>query len=340
MKRWVVKAGSTSLDQVTPEDVATPAPGEGEVRVKVHAACLNRRDELLMAGTFQVAASDYVPLSDGAGEIDAVGPGVRDWSVGDRVVGNYFPSWHDGPPKTGQGSGLGSPGQDGMASEYVILKAGRVTRIPASLTFEEAACLPCAALTAWSALRGDRPYRNEVKPGAKVLVLGTGNVSLFATSFARAYGAQVVATTSDDAKVDRMKALGAAEIINYKQVENWGEVAAQRFGGFDHVINAAGSAVLDQALAAAAPGGEIAFMGLYAFAEKPPNLIPLMAKGLSLRGTTVGSALAFGDMLDFIDAHGIKPVIARRFALADLKAAYQAADAGASLGKIVVNVAE
>ena len=226
-----------------------------------------------------------------------------------------------------------------MAAEYVILRAGRVARIPRALTFEEAACLPCAALTAWSALRGDRPYRNAVAPGAKVLVLGTGNVSLFATLFAKAHGALVVATTSDDAKMERMEALGASDVINYGQVENWGEIAAQRFGGFDHVINAAGSAALDQALAAAAPGGEIALMGLYAFAAEPPNLIPLMAKGLSIRGTTVGSASALRDMLEFIDAQGIKPIIARRFALADLHAAYQAAGAGAAFGKVVVNVA-
>ena len=339
MKRWRVRKGATSLDQMELEDVATPEPGAGEVRVKVAAVSLNRRDELLLSGRFGKAGSDFVPVSDGAGEIDAVGPGVAGWAVGDRVVGNYFPTWTDGPPAPGQSWGLGSPGQDGMLTEHAILKADRVTAIPASLTLEQASCLPCAALTAWSALRGDRPYRRPVSPGARVLVTGTGGVALFAILLARAHGAEVVVTTGDDGKVDRIRATGASGVVNYRTEPNWGQVAAERFGGFDHIVNAAGTGALDQAIAAAAPGGEIALMGLYDHAERPPNLIPLMAKGLSIRGTAVGSAAALRDLLAFVDAHRIEPPIAQRFAFPEAKDAYRAADSGTAFGKIVISVA-
>ena len=162
MKRWIVKAGATSLDQLIVEEVAKPEPGPGEVRVKVCAVSLNRRDELLLTGTFGVSASDFDPISHGAGDVDALGSGVGDFALGDRFVGNYFPSWADGPPASGQGWGLGSPGQDGMLTEYAILRADRLTRVPNTLSLEEAACLPCAALTAWTALKGDRPYRHSL----------------------------------------------------------------------------------------------------------------------------------------------------------------------------------
>ncbi len=255
------------------------------------------------------------------------------------MVGNYFPSWRDGPPASGQAWGLGAPGQDGMLTEYAILDAGRVTTIPASLSFEDAACLPCAALTAWSALNGDRPYRRPIGAGAKVLVTGTGGVALFALLLAVADGADVVATTSDEGKIDRIKALGASAVINYRAEPNWGQAAAERFGGFDYVVNAAGPGSLDQAIAAAAPGGEITLMGLYDFADKAPNLIPLMAKGLSIRGTAVGSALALADLIAFVDDRRIKPPIARRFPFADAKDAYREAGSGAVFGKVVIDVA-
>ncbi len=336
MKRWIVKAGATSSDQLILEEGPIPEPGPGEVRVRVHAISLNRRDEILLTGAFQVASSDFIPTSDGAGVIDGLGSGVDKLALGDKVVGNYFPSWIDGPPASGQGWGLGSPGQDGMLTEYAVLKAERLTKIPGSLAFEEAACLPCAALTAWTALHGDRPYRRPVLPGAKVLVTGTGAVSLFAILFAKALHAEVVATTSDDSKIERVKALGAAAVVNYKSVPNWGETAASEFGAFDLIVNSAGSASLDQTMAAAAPGGEIALMGLYEFANKSPDFIPLMSKGLSIRGTAVGSSMAFLDMLTFIDAHSIKPPISQRFLFAEAKAAYRAASSGQAFGKVVI----
>ncbi len=339
MKRWIVRAGATSLDGLVGQEVPRPEPGPGEVRIRVRAASLNARDQLLISGAYGVATNDFIAVADGAGEIDAVGPDVDGWSLGDRVTGLYFRGWHDGPPAQDMGWGLGSDGQDGMLAEYVVLKADRVAAMPRTLSFEQAACLPCAALTAWSALNGDRPYRRPLGAGDKVLVTGTGAVALFALLFAKAMGAEVVATTSQGRKAEQVRALGASDTVNYTQIANWGEVAAERTGGFDRVVNAAGSAAVDQSIAALAPGGEIALMGLYDHAATPPNFVGLMMKGGTLRGTAVGSAMAYRDMAGFIDRHGITPPIARTFDMSETRSAYSFAASGEAFGKVVIRVA-
>ena len=225
-----------------------------------------------------------------------------------------------------------------MLAEYVVLKASRVTPVPRTLSLEEAACPPCAALTAWTGLNGDRPYKNRIGKGDRVLVTGTGAVALFALLFARAAGAEVVATTGTEVKAQRVLALGASDVINYRTEAAWGEIAATRSGAFDRVVNAAGGSSLDQSIAALAPGGEIAFMGLFDQATSAPDFVGLMMRG-TIRGTSVGSALAYRDMVEFINAHGIKPPIARRFALDGAQAAYRTAASGEAFGKIVIDVA-
>ena len=339
MKRWIIKAGTTSLDGLVLEDVAVPEPGRGEVRVRVHAVSLNRRDQIILGGAFGAASADFIPISDGAGEIDALGAEVDGWSVGDKVTGLYYRDWSDGPPAPGQGWGLGSDGENGMLAQYVVLKAARVTPMPKTLSFEEAACLPCAALTAWTGLNGDRPYKHRIGKGDRVLVTGTGAVALSALLLATAAGAEVVATTSRDDKAAQLRALGASDVVNYSTVSNWGEVAAARGGSFDRVINAVGGRSMDQAIAALAPGGEIAFMGLFDQAETPPDFITLMMKGGAIRGTSVGSALAYKDLVEFVDAHGLKPPIARRFVLDEAREAYRTAASGDHVGKIVIDSA-
>ena len=340
MKRWIVKAGATSLDGLVLEQSPVPEPGAGEVRVKVHAVSLNARDQLIIKGQYGVATGDFIAISDGAGEIDALGPNVDGWSVGDKVTGLYFKAWVDGPPAAGQGWGLGSDGEDGMLAEYVILRADRITPAPKTLSFEQAACLPCAALTAWSALNGNRPYKNRIGEGDKVLVTGTGAVAQFAIQFAKATGAEAVATSRQDDKFEKVRALGASAIVNYASDPAWGETAAASTGGFDRVVNAIGGSALDQSIAALAPGGEIAFMGLFDQAETAPNFTGLMTVGGSIRGIGVGSAMAHKDMVEFIDAHGIKPVIAQTFAFDDAKDAYRAAGSGKLFGKVVIMVTE
>jgi len=341
MRRWILKANATSLDGLVLEDAPLPEPGPGEVRVRVHAASLNYRDQIILTGQYGVKVTeDLIPLSDGAGAIDAVGPGVATWSVGDRVTSLYFKNWRDGPPIPGMGFGLGSPrdGEQGMLAEYVILAADRVAAAPKSLSFIEAATLPCAALTAWTALNGDRPYTRRIGQGDKVLALGTGGVSLFALLLARAAGAEVIGASSQDEKRERLRALGATDTVNYQTTPTWGEVVFGRTGGVDRVVNAAGGAAMDQSIAAVGYGGEVALMGLFTMADAPPNFVLLMTKGASIRGVAVGSAAAYADLVAAVDAASLKPPIDRTFGFEEAKDAYRAQISPHLFGKIVIDV--
>ena len=343
MRRWLLKAGASSLDSLVLEDAPIPTPGPGEVRVKVHAVSLNYRDQIILTGQYgQTLTADRVPVSDGAGEIDALGEGVAHCKVGDKVTSVYAADgWADGPPIPNMGFGLGANGgRDGLLAEYAILPADRVMAAPQSLSLLEAATLPCAALTAWTALNGDRPYARPIGAGDKVLVLGTGGVSLFALLLARAVGAEVIGTSSQNDKLDRLRALGAADTVNYRETPNWGEVVFERTGGVTRVVNSAGGSAMDQAIAAVGYGGEIAFMGLFDHAATPPPFLYLMMKGASVRGTAVGSAAAYADLLQAIDAHGIKPPIDKVFPFEQAKEAFQAAVAPDLFGKIVIKIAE
>ena len=336
MRRWNLSAGASGLDDLGLVDgVAIPEPEPDEVRVKVHATSLNYRDQLIMRGDFGTLPRDIIPLSDGAGEIDAVGAEVTRWSVGDRVAGLYFRDWYSGPPTADVGGwGLGSTDDDGMPAEYVTLKPNRVTRIPERYSYAQAATLPCAAVTAWTALYEEHPIRS----GEKILVIGTGGVSMFALLLGKAAGAQVLVTSSQDAKLDRARALGADDGVNYREQANWGEVVFQRTGGVDKIVNAAGASTLDQSFMALAPGGEVATMGLFDFGDAAPTLPLLMSKGGSIRGTAVGGAKNFEDLVAAIDVNHIEPPIAGTFAFDQARAAY-AEQAGADVfGKIVIEV--
>lgn len=303
MKRWILKAGVTDLDALVLEDVPLPEPGPGEVRIRVHAASLNARDTMILKGVFgRLPGCGLVPLSDGAGEVDAVGSGVETWAAGNKVTSLYF-DWHSGPPKPSFGTGLGSDKEDGMLAEYVVLPATRLIRAPASLDYAEASTLPCAALTAWNALFADHP----IKLGSKVLVLGTGGVSLFALTFAHAAGAQVFATTSQDSKRERLAAFGALDVVNYKTDPNWAKTIFDRTGGVDKVVDAAGT--LNESLEALGYGGEVVLMGLKTASEGPPPASVMMAKNAVIRATSVGSAEMYMAMAGAIDAGGLKPPI-------------------------------
>lgn len=333
MRRWILKAGATDLDGLVLEDAERPEPGPGEVRIRVRAVSLNYRDQLVlrMPQLWRLPGRHLVPVADGAGEIDAVGAGVDRWSVGDRVTNVYFKNWIDGPPHADMGMGLGSRDEDGMLAEYVVLPAERVTRAPKSVAFSEASTLPCAALTAWSGLYGDHP----IGPGSKVLVLGTGGVSLFALFFARAAGAEVFATTGQEAKRARLLELGARDVVNYRETPEWGKSVFERTGGVDKVIDAAGS--LNGSLSALRPGGEVAIMGLFT-SDGAPDPLQLLGKGAIIRGIAVGSATAHEAMVRAIEAQGIKPPIGHRFRFEDAKAAYEAQSSPDLFGKIVIEL--
>lgn len=334
MQRWILKAGATDLDGLVLEDAPMPEPGAGEVRIRVHAVSLNYRDQLVLKGQFanHLPARDLIPISDGAGEIDAIGAGITRWAVGDRVTGLLL-NWQRGAP-TEISFGLGSLSEDGMLAEYVVLPVDRVVRVPASLNDAEAATLSCAALTAWNAIHGGEPIGKE----SKVLVLGSGSVSLFAMLFARAAGAQVIATSSQDAKLKRWMELGVSDGINYRDTPNWGKAVFERTGGVNKVVDTVGTGTLSQSLAALAYGGEVALLGLMTFDDRPLDFMSLMGKGAAVRGVAVGSAELYDAMVQALDTHNIRPIIDRRFRFKEAKAAYQAQSSPDLFGKIIIDL--
>ena len=337
MRQWVIRAGASSLDDMALHDVPEPQAGPGEVLVRVRACSINYRDQIIPLGHYMggTVAVDTVPLSDGAGEVVAGGAGVTSVKTGDRVAGTFFQNWLDGPPNPGAGPALGAPPAPGMLQDLVVLPEHGVVPLAASLSFEEAACLPCAGVTAWNALmEGPHP----VRAGESVLVLGTGGVSLLALQIAKAAGAHVIATSSSDDKLSRVTALGADKTINYREVPAWGVAAADMAGGgVDHVVEVGGAGTLKQSIAAVGFGGEIALIGVLT-REGDTNPHPLMFKGGSIRGIFVGSRGMAARLNAFIDNHAIKPVIDRTFPIEQALDAYRYQASSALFGKVVITL--
>lgn len=338
MKTWILKAGATSLDDMHLIEREVPQPGPGEVQIRVRACSLNYRDQLIPQGKYMggTIAQDIVPLSDGAGEVTAVGAGVTRFEVGDRVAGTFFQNWADGPANPAAGPALGAPPADGMLSEYVTLPEQGVVKTADILSFEEAATLPCAGVTAWNALmEGPRP----TKAGNTVLVLGTGGVSLLALQIAKAVGATVIATSSSDEKLERVKALGADHVINYRATPHWGAEAVRLSGGkgIDHVVEVGGAGTLAQSIQAVGFGGEIALIGVLT-REGDTSPHGLMFKGASIRGIFVGSRDMAERLNTFIDSHGIRPVVDRSFDMTSAKDAYAYQASPDLFGKTVITL--
>ncbi|MEP6867732.1 MAG: NAD(P)-dependent alcohol dehydrogenase [Novosphingobium sp.] len=336
MRQWIIASGATSLDQMRMADAPKPVPGPGQVLVKVRACSINYRDQAIPLGFYigGPVAGDTVPLSDGTGEIAAVGAGVTGLAPGDRVAGCFFQDWADGPPNPMVGLALGASGAPGMLQDYVVLPAHGVVKLAESLSFEEAACLPCAGVTAWHALM-EGP--NPLKSGQSVLVLGTGGVSLLALQIAKAAGARVIATSSSDDKLARAKALGADELINYRTTPDWGVEAARLTGGVDHVVEVGGAGTLAQSIQAVGFNGEIALIGVLT-REGDTSPHGLMFKGASIRGIFVGSKGMAQRLNAFIDTHAIRPVIDRTFPIEQALDAYRYQASGSQFGKVVITL--
>ncbi len=275
-------------------------------------------------------------MSDGAGVVKAVGDGVTEFSVGDSVVSTFFPEWLDGEPLQSAFTTVPGDGIDGYAREEVTVPATWFTRAPAGFSHAEAATLTCAGLTAWRALF----VENTLKPGDTVLVQGTGGVSIFALQFAKMAGARVIATSSSDEKLERVKAMGADHVINYKEVEAWGPEALEWTGGkgVDCVVEVGGPGTLDQSMLAARIGGHIALIGVLTGVAGPVQTALLFRKNLRVQGLTVGSRKQQIDMIAAIEANGIKPVISDQFTLADLAEAFRHQESGQHFGKIAINI--
>lgn len=324
------------LDNLKLGEIAdAAAPGPGEISVRIRASSLNYHDYAVVMGMMP-PADKRIPMSDGAGEVSAVGEGVSDYKVGDAVVSTFFPYWLDGAVPADSFTRVPGDGIDGYAREAVTAPASWFTPAPLGYSHAEAATLTCAGLTAWRALVVD----GAIKPGASVLVQGTGGVSIFALQMAKAMGCTVIATSSSNEKLAKLKALGADHLINYKTTEAWGAAVLGLTGGagVDHVVEIGGSGTLDQSILATKVGGHVALIGVLAGYGGPVSTVMLMAKNIRVQGLTVGSRQQQRDMIAAINVWGLKPVIDRSFPLAHLADAFRHQESGAHFGKIVVEI--
>lgn len=329
-------AAPSKIDTMTVVTLTDPgAPKAGEIRVRIHASSLNYHDYAVAAGAIPTA-DGRIPMSDGAGVVEAVGEGVTDFKAGDHVVSCFFPFWQDGPPPHGNFSHVPGDGIDGYARQVVVTPAAWFTRAPKGYTHAEAATLTCAGLTAWRAL----VVEGNVKAGDSVLILGTGGVAIFALQMAKMMGATAIITSSSDAKLEKARALGADHTINYKTEAKWGD-AARKWTcgrGVDHVLEIGGPGTLPQSISAARIGGHIALIGILTGTAGPVPTLAMMAKQIRLIGIIVGSRRHQLEMIRGLDANPMRPVIDRTFALQDLPAAFHYEESNQHFGKICVEI--
>jgi NADPH:quinone reductase-like Zn-dependent oxidoreductase len=319
---------------------AAPSPVAGEVLVRVHTTSLNFRDLLTIQGLYNPRlVLPLIPLSDGVGEVIAIGAGVERVKIGDRVAGIFAQGWICGPPTRErlQKTTLGGP-LDGMLAELIVLNEQGVVHVPDHLSDEEAACLPCAGVTAWSAL----VRHGNVKAGDSVLVLGTGGVSTFALQFAKALGAEVFVTSSSSEKLARAKSLGADHCVNYLDNPKWADAVRDITGGrgVDHVIEVGGVGTLTQSMRAVRMGGHISLIGVLAGVEAPLNLTPIIMQDVRLQGVIVGPRDAFEEMNRAISLHRLRPVVDNVFSFEDARAACEYMASGNHFGKVCICVGE
>lgn len=334
MKAWQI-VGEGGVDGLALADVASPEPGPGEVRVRMEANSINYRDLLtILDPVGRKLPYPRVPNSDGAGVVSMVGAGVTEVAVGDRVASCFFQDWEDGTcsPKA-MASALGGA-VDGVLAEEVILRQRGVVTIPAHLSSEQAATLPCAALTAWHAL----VEVGRVKAGDTVLLLGTGGVSIFALQFAVAMGVRVILTSSSDEKLARARAMGADETINYRTTPDWERVVLELTDGrgADTTVEVGGAGTLEKSINATRVAGAVALIGVLTGGTIDPTLV--MRRSIRLQGVYVGSRRMFADMNRAIEHHRIEPVIDHALGFDSAPDAYRAMQAAGHFGKIVIRL--
>ncbi|WP_198314572.1 NAD(P)-dependent alcohol dehydrogenase [Chitinibacter sp. GC72] len=309
-----------------------------QVLIQVGAVSLNYRDLLILRNAAQDTVDGQIPLSDAAGTVIAVGSRVSRWQVGDRVAPNFFAHWHSGKYQAKhyvQGA-LGGSQTPGVLAEHIVASEDAIVAIPAHLSLQEAATLPCAAVTAWHALF----ERGQLQAGETVLIQGTGGVALFALQLAVAQGAKVIITSSSDEKLARAKALGAWHTINYHHQANWDEIALTLTDGVgvDHILELGGPDTYARSINALASGGQIHQIGVLTGFGPTPNLWPLQAKNAQINGILVGSVAHFTALNAFLSQHQIIPVIDRQFAYAEAGAAFDYLASAQHFGKVVINV--
>lgn len=336
MKAWEIR-GSFGLENLRQVERETPKPGPGQVLLRVKATSLNFRDLMMVSGTYNPRQKlPLVPFSDGAGEVAEVGEGVAAVKPGDRVCSTFSQNWPGGKPTRERlRASMGGP-RDGCLAQYVLLEEHGVIPIPEHLSFEEAATLPCAGVTAWAALAG----RRKLTAGQSVLLQGTGGVSIFALQFAKALGATTIVTSSSDEKLERTKELGSDHRINYKETPDWHKPARELTGGVgvDHIVEVGGAGTLERSLKSVKIGGFIAVIGVLAGPAAPLNVTQILMNSVHVQGITVGSRDDFEAMNACIRAHKIHPVVDRSFGFDEAVEALKFLQAGKHFGKIVVNI--
>jgi len=331
----ITRPGLDGLEMV---ELQSPKPGAGQVLVRVRAASLNYRDLMVISGNYgrSPLKVPLIPLSDGAGEIIEVGAAVTGFKPGDRVMGNFFPNWIDGPPGAEkQASALGGS-VDGVLSQEVIWEAAATVPMPRGLSFQEASTLPCAGVTAWVGLK----ELGAIQKGQTVLAIGTGGVSIFALQIAKAIGCTVIVTSSSDEKLARAKKLGADHLINYKQVPAWDARAREltKGAGVDHILEVGGAETLERSVASLKSGGHLTLVGLLSGARGDIEAARGGAKGIHADSIYVGSAAHLQAFSTFVETNAIKPVVDRVFPFTEARGAYEALKAAGHFGKLVVSV--
>ena len=326
------------LDGLRIHEEATPEPGRGEVLLQVRAVSLNYRDVAMPLGRYPVPhEAGHIPTSDAAATVVALGEGVRSLAVGDRVIGAFHRRWFGGRPPIGwERDGYGAV-EDGWLAEYKVMSEESVVALPDGISDEEGATLPCAATTAWTAMGGPR----LVQPGQTVLTLGSGGVSVFAVQLGAALGARVIATTSSAGKAERLRALGAHDVVSYADVPEWGEAVRQLTGGrgVDFVVENGGAGTIAQSLRAVAEGGLVSLVGFLSGAAPGVDFNALFGAGAWVRPVRVGSRDDLQDVVRLIATTGVRPVIDRVFGFDDARAAFEHLAAGRHVGKVVIRVA-
>jgi NADPH:quinone reductase-like Zn-dependent oxidoreductase len=337
MRAYEIIAGSSSLDGLRRCERPDPKPQPTQILVRIRAAALNYRDLLVARGHYMggTLAANIIPLSDGAGEVVAVGAAVSRFRVGERVASTFFRGWLDGPPRAPLVS-LGAPPADGVLAELVVFDECDAVAVPAHLSWAGAATLPCAAVTAWRSLVDI----GRVAPGETVLLLGTGGVSLFGLQFARLAGARVLITSSSDEKLTRAKALGADGCVNYRATPEWDrEILKLTEGrGVDHVLEVGGSGTLARSIGSVAVGGRVAMIGVLTGVGAPVSPYGMLGKQARLQGVYVGSRGHFERMNAAISTHRMEPIIDREFAFDEALAAYRHLESAAHFGKVVIHL--
>ncbi|MEC7786937.1 MAG: NAD(P)-dependent alcohol dehydrogenase [Pseudomonadota bacterium] len=323
------------LENLKLTDTENPSPKDNEVLLKVHASSLNYHDLMVALGLIPTE-DKRVPLSDAAGEILEVGKDVSKWTVGDKVMSMCFPNWVSGPPKYNLLSFIGD-NQDGYATELISIPESAITKIPSNLNFKEAATLPCAGLTAWRALVDE----GRLKSGETVLVQGTGGVSVFALQLAKTFGATVIATSSSEEKLEKLKSLGADHLINYKAHPEWGKEVLKITNneGVDHVVEVGGAGTFSESVRCTKLAGHIALIGVLSGPSVSEIILPrIFLKQIRLSGIAMANQDSQIAMIDYLEKNEIKPEISDSFDLKDLGAAFQHQIDNKHFGKISIDI--